>query len=305
MQGLLADGLRDTAAAGTVPKSRRRRVLARDTPRAPWAERLIGKAIGDSHRIVRDLSGGGFGHVFVAEHVRTGRLAAVKLSVPGSTLAARILADEADVLASVFHPNIVRMRDHGGVEGDSAYLIMDYAAGIELETWLEEHGPMPPARVLAILSQLAAAVDYLHQRGVVHADLKPTHLIIDESANDELTLLDFGCAFDPSDPIRSREVGGTPGYMPPEQTCGGRCTKAVDIYAMAALATELLTGQLPHPQTTRTVMRAVMTQPPELPSARGLVRPGLDAVFARALHRNAAARFESATEFVSAMRVCF
>jgi serine/threonine-protein kinase len=153
--------------------------------------------------------------------------------------------------------------------------------------------------------QLASALDYMHARGFVHADLKPSHLIIDEEHDDQLKLLDFGCAFDVSDPMRSSDVGGTPGYMPIEQALGGRCTPAVDIYAMAAVATELLTGQLPHPHSTRSVTRAIATQPPALPSTRGLVRPGLDEAFAKALARNPQERFGSAREFVAALRRAF
>jgi hypothetical protein len=74
---------------------------------------------------------------------------------------------------------------------------------------------------------------------------------------------------------------------------------------MAALATEMLTGQLPHPHTTRSVVRATITEPPALPSARGLVRPGLDEAMSRALHRNPRARFATASEFVRALQVAF
>jgi serine/threonine protein kinase len=301
MYAALADRPFDTAQSGILPKSRRRRI----GDGAAWTDRCVGLEVGGTHRLVRPLAGGGFGHVFLAEHVRHRAVSAVKLTEPGSRLAACILAQEADVLSQLFHRNIVRFHGHGELQDGSAYLAMDYARGVELETWLEDHGPMPPERALGILSQLAAALDYMHSRSIVHADLKPSHLVMDESNRDALTLLDFGCAFDASDSIRSCDVGGTPGYMPPEQACGSRCTPAVDVYAMAALASELLTGKLPHPHTTRSVNRAMITEPPALPSAHGLVRPGLDAAFARALQRNPRARFASASEFVSALRVAF
>jgi serine/threonine protein kinase len=301
MHAALADRLIGTAHSGILPKSRRRRIV----DGAPWTERCVGMEVGGTHRLVGPLSGGGFGHVFLAEHVRHGAVSAVKVTEPGSRLAACVLAQEADVLRQLFHQNIVRIQGHGELRDGNAYLAMDYARGVELETWLEDHGPMPAERALGILSQLASALDYMHSRSFVHADLKPSHLIIDEANGDALTLLDFGCAFDASDALRSRDVGGTPGYMPPEQACGSRCTPVVDVYAMAALALEMLTGQLPHPHTTRSVNRAIITEPPVLPSARGLVRPGLDEAFARALQRNPRARFASASEFVSALRVAF
>jgi serine/threonine-protein kinase len=301
MHAALAHGLSGTAETGILPKSRRRPIAERPA----WAEGSVGSEIGGSHRLLQHLSDGGFGHVFLAEHVRHGARAAVKLTAPGSRLAACVLAQEADVLRQLFHPNIVRIQDHGELRDGSAYLVMDHAPGIELESWLEDHGSMEAARALGMLSQLASALDYLHAQGFVHADLKPTHVMIDESANDAVTLLDFGCAFEAADAVRSRDVGGTPGYMSPEQACGSRCTKAADIYALAVVASEMLTGQLPHPQTTRSVVRAMMTQPPALPSSRGLERPGLDAAFERALSRDPRARFATASEFVHALEVAF
>lgn len=272
---------------------------------ATWAIPDLANELAGEHRLLKPLASGGFGRVFLAEHVRTGAMSAVKVSAPGSRLAACILEQEAAMLSQIAHPNIVRLRDHGELDGGAAYLAMEYARGVELETWLEQNGPMPPARALGVFSQLAAALDHLHARGLVHADLKPSHLILDEANDDTLTLLDFGCAFDASDSVRSCDVGGTPGYMAPEQISGSRCTPAADIYAMAALATEVLTGRLPHPQTTRSVQRAAMTEPPALPSARGLLRPGLDEAFARALRRKPRERFASAGDFVGAVASSF
>jgi eukaryotic-like serine/threonine-protein kinase len=301
VQSALDNGLADSLADAGVLNSRRHPLVAV----AAQAELGLGTCLADTHRILGRVSGGGFGHVFLAEHVRHGGLAAVKTSLPGYAWSASVLVHEARVLEQLQHPNIVRVQHYGRDHEGGAYLVMDYAPGTELESWLEEHGSMPARRALGILTQLAAALDYMHERGFVHADLKPSHLIIDEARADALTLVDFGCAFEATDPVRSRDVGGTPGYMPLEQARGGRCTPAIDIYALAALASELLTGQLPHPHTTRSVLRALIMEPPALPSERGLLRPGLDLAFARALHEDPAARFTSASEFVRAVQESF
>jgi eukaryotic-like serine/threonine-protein kinase len=284
-----------------LPKSQHGRFAST----ASWTDRFVGTEVGGRYRLFEPIASGGFGHVFLAEHVDGHALSAVKVTEPGSRLAACVLAHEADTLRRLTHPNVVRFQNYGELPEGSAYLAMDYAHGIELETWLEDHGPMPPERALGVLSQLAAALDYLHTRNVVHADVKPSHLILDEANGDALTLLDFGCAFDASDPVRSCDVGGTPGYMAPEQACGDRCTAGADVYAMAALASELLTGLLPHSHSTRSVQRAILTEPPALPSTRGLVRPGLDDAFARALSRNPRNRFSTAREFVNALACSF
>jgi len=300
MLAVSANGLIDTAHGGTLPKSRRPIV---EMP--AWTEHCVGLEIAGTHRLIGSISAGGFGHVFLAEHVRHHALSAVKLTDPRSRMAACVLSQEADVLRQLFHPNIVRIQGHGELADGSAYLAMEYARGVEVETWLEEHGRMEPSRVLNILSQLGSALDYLHGQGFVHADLKPSHLIIDEANGDALTLLDFGCAFEAADDVRSRDVGGTPGYMPPEQACGGRCGSAADVYAMAAVASEMLTGQLPHPHTTGSVLRAMMTEPPALPSTRGVVRAGLDEAFEKALARKPQGRFATASEFVGALSKAF
>jgi len=231
MWSAVANGRFDSRHAGTVPQSRRRRAVEC----AAWAERSVGVEVA-SRRLLEPISAGGFGHVFAAEHVRTHALSAVKLTAPGSRMAACVLGQEAEVLRQLFHPSIVRIEDYGDLADGRAFLAMEYAQGVELETWLEDHGPMQPERALGVLMQLASALDYMHARGFVHADLKPSHLIIDEERDDQLTLLDFGCAFDAADEVRSRDVGGTPGYMPFEQAMGSRCTQAVDIYAMAEVA---------------------------------------------------------------------
>ncbi|HKU38488.1 MAG TPA: serine/threonine-protein kinase [Polyangiales bacterium] len=241
----------------------------------------------------------------MAEHVQQGTLSAAKLALPGKVIAAAVLRQEAELLARVAHPYIVAYRDYGRTPSGAAYLRMEYAPGVDLETWLEEHGPMPAQRALDVLRQLAAALDYLHAQHIVHADLKPAHVVLDERAADRIKLVDFGCAFDDRDDRQARDVAGTPGYMAPEQVRGERCGPAIDVYGLAALATELLTGQLPHTNTTRSVVRAVLRDPPALPSDRGLIRPGLDACFAKALHKRPRERFESASAFVTALEQCF
>jgi len=288
-------------APDTVPESRQQPAPKCDA----WTREQLGSRAGEAYRLVRYLSGGAFGQVFVAEHVRLGTLQAVKLARPRNMIAAGMLAHEAKVLSRLAHPNIVQLEAHGQREDGVAYLRMEYARGVELESWLQHHGPMPAARAVGILRQLALALDAMHAQGYVHADLKPTHLIIDEAADDRVKLLDFGCAFDRTDAVHSRGVPGTPGYMAPEQACGDQCGSAVDIYGMAALASELLTGKLPHGHSTAAALRAVLSEPPALPSARGLLRPGLDAVFARALHRQPPARFASAGQFVAALERVF
>jgi serine/threonine-protein kinase len=158
--------------------------------------------------------------------------------------------------------------------------------------------------VLRILRQLALALDHLHAQGILHRDLKPANVVIAEQAGDALKLLDLGIAVHEgsAEAQLPQAVFGTPAYMAPEQAAKQRCTRATDLYALGALALELLTGRPPYePVAPHTLLQALLRDSPGLPSARGLVVSGLDALFERALAREPHARFATACELVDAL----
>src|SRR5262249_13062583 len=156
-------------------------------------------------------------------------------------------------------------------------------------------GRMPAPRALWIVRQVAAALGYLHSRGVVHRDIKPANIMIDCEANDPVKLLDFGIARRPSENPADEPKGllaGTPAYMAPEQALGERIGPSMDNYALGALALELLTGEPPFPHSSALrLVSAAVSEPPRLPSALGLHVPLLDDVMAKALAKRACERF--------------
>jgi serine/threonine protein kinase len=258
--------------------------------------------IGALHRAVRHLASGGMGHVFVVEHIHLGAYAAVKLPKPSSQTACRVLEHEARLLSRLQHPHIVSVLDFGQLDDGLPYMLMEYVNGLELDKWLEERGPMPARRAVGILKQLASAVDYMHANDVVHCDIKPANILFDPRAHDFVKLVDFGIARRCSAQTPRRGLIGTPAYMAPEQARGADCGFSVDIYGVAALALEMITGRPPYdcdsPQDTLTKL---LTEPPASPSSRGIVQPGLDAVFALGLHSDPKCRYQSASEFVEAL----
>jgi eukaryotic-like serine/threonine-protein kinase len=269
---------------------------------AQWLSAQIGASVGCSHRIVRHLASGGMGHVFVAEHEYLGAQAAVKVPRYADATGRRIIEAEAKLLAKLEHPNIVRALDVGQLADGRVYLLMEHATGIELGGWLDSRGGMPFERCLAVLKQVASAVDYLHLKGVVHGDIKPANILVDAVANDFIKLVDFGIASSARRDDERSGVVGTPAYMSPEQARGGAWGPASDVYAIAALALQMLTGQPPHDyDTAQDVLTAMLTQPAPTPSARGLRIPELDAVFARGLHSDPSQRFARASAFVAAL----
>jgi serine/threonine protein kinase len=269
------------------------------------AQAWLGCPVGARHRIVKHLGSGGMGHVFLAEHVTLGAQAAVKiLGAHGQrTLVERFIA-EAKLLALLNHPNIVQVFDIGEMDDETPYFLMEHASGVDLGTWIEEHEVLSVKRVLRVLRQVACALDHLHGQGIVHRDIKPPNIMVDPEANDSVKLLDFGIAIREGAQDSCFESGllGTPSYMAPEQVDGNGCGKAADLYALGALALELLTGKPPYDYPSlHLVLAAVLHEKPGMPSARGLDIPGLDAVFDRALARDPKARFASAAEFMDAL----
>jgi len=269
-----------------------------------WLKDRIGSAVGTLHRIVRHLASGGMGHVFLVEHTQLGAYAAVKLPHPGSSIARNVLAHEAVLLSQLQHPNIVSVLDFGRLEGGLEYMLTEYVSGLELDSWLDSCGSMAPSRLVNILKQVASAVDYLHAHGIVHCDIKPANIMFDPRAHDFVKLIDFGIACEKHMQPERRGLVGTPAYMAPEQARGEMCGPAVDIYGVAALALEVLTGRPPYDyDTPHGALTAVLSEPPALPSTRGISVPGLDAVFEKGLHSDPAQRYETATDFVEAQRV--
>jgi serine/threonine-protein kinase len=245
------------------------------------------------------------GHVFLAEHVTLGAHVAVKILGPRCqpALIDRFIA-EAKLLALLNHPNIVRVFDIGEMDDETPYFVMEHASGVDLSAWLENNDVLSVKRVLRILRQVACALDHLHSQGIVHRDIKPPNIMVDADANDAVKLLDFGIAIREGASDACFETGllGTPAYMAPEQVDGNGCGKAADLYALGALALELLTGRPPYDYPSlNLVLAAVLHEEPGMPSQRGLDLPGLDAVFKRALARDPKERFSTGTEFVDAL----
>lgn len=269
---------------------------------AEWLRKRVGDSVGCMHRIVRHLASGGMGHVFLAEHVHLGMYAAVKLPRLATDAARAGIAREARMLAQLQHPNIVGVLDAGQMADGRPFLLMEYVSGLELDAWLDGAGSMSPKRTLRVLKQVAAAIDYLHAQNIVHADIKPSNILIDPRAHDFVKLVDFGIAYSADQAEGRRGVLGTPAYMAPEQARGDACGPAIDVYGIAALALELLTGKPPYDYgTAQGALTAILTQPPALPSARGMHVPGLDQVFTKALHPDPAHRYPIASDFVDAL----
>ena len=199
-------------------------------------------------------------------------------------------------------PNVVTIFDVGESDG-RPFIVMEYLGGGSLDDRIREGG-VPLGQALDWLEQAAAALDAAHAEGVVHRDVKPANLLLDEA--DSVHVADFGIASAAGmDSLtKTGTVIGTAAYLSPEQAQGHRATPASDRYALGVLAWELLTGRRPFGGDTPAAEAAahVHAEVPPIASQRAGLPEKLDSVFARALAKEPAARYPSAAEFVAALR---
>src|SRR3954451_6456164 len=235
------------------------------------------------YRAIRWLGAGGTATVFLARDERLEREVAVK-RVHGAEVTAETalrLQREARIMASLRHPNLVTVLDMV-TDADDLLLIMEYVQGQTLAEVFAS-GPLAWEHTSALLTPVAAALDDVHREGVVHRDLKPSNILV--ASNGVVKVADLGLAT-AAEITRITPPGvilGTPAYMAPEQARPGRCTHAVDIYALATIAFEALSGARPRAGRTVVAILAQATQEP--PADLREHRPGTPAPVAEALMR--------------------
>lgn len=254
-----------------------------------------GTLILDRYRPLDELGQGGFGTVTLAWDTRMQRRVAIKrLALPldarGNPHRPPGLA-EARTAAMLNHPNIVTVFDFD-TDADEAFLVMEYVDGASLATVLDTiDGPLDPDEAAAVVHSVAEALDFAHENGVLHLDIKPENVLV--TRDGRVKVADFGLAELSSATGHGSAFGGTPGYMPPEQLSGGAVSERTDTWSFGVLVYESLTGANPFVGTARAGDDEI---PPPSENAED-VSPELDDVVMAALAERPAARFGSAGEF--------
>jgi serine/threonine protein kinase/WD40 repeat protein len=218
---------------------------AKEQPRSPNSDPLAGSRL-PGYRLERELGRGGMGIVYQAQDLRLPRTVAIKLLLGGEAADYTRFRREAEAVARLRHPDIVQIYEIGTSAGQP-FLVFEYIAGGTLTDRLRAQ-PLPAMEAAALMVRLARAAAHAHVHQVVHRDLKPGNILLDEQGTPKIA--DFGVARlagrDDATHTRTGQVIGTPGYMAPEQALGnGPVGPAADIYALGAIFYETLTGRPP------------------------------------------------------------
>jgi serine/threonine-protein kinase len=208
---------------------------------------------------------------------------------------------EAQAAGKLAHPNIVAVFDYGEDAG-LAFIVMEYAPGTELKKILDKGDRLPPAEALRIMDGVLAGLQYSHERGVVHRDIKPGNVIL--AADGKIKIADFGIArIENSSMTQAGTIMGTPAYMSPEQFMGQTVDARTDLYSAGVMLYQLLTGERPFEGGMSAIMhKALNTQAPR-PSDLSVTAPAaLDWVVAKAMAKRPEDRFENAAAFAEAIK---
>jgi|GEM_PF-1282544 len=279
------------------------------------ADPVLGQLIGD-YLVVDVLGAGGFGTVYMALQQPIQLKAALKLmNLRADPEIADMMLEkfraEAAALASLSHPNIVRLLKFGKF-GDMPYLVMEFVEGArtlkdEIAACAVAGHPMDLNATMHILNLSLNALEAAHERAIVHRDIKPDNIMLQKVSGDPffVRILDFGLAkFTDQRSLTSTTVG-TPVYMAPEQLTKGRIGPWTDLYALGIMAYELLTGMSPFPGHSQQAILTKKVDPSYDPTSRlteKMLPPHMIRFFERAIHRDETERFQHAGQFRQALR---
>ncbi len=263
--------------------------------------------LADRYRVERELGRGGMAVVYQAEDLKHGRKVAIKILRPeiSAAIGAERFVREIRTSAGLQHPHILGLIDSGEVTG-TAYYVMPLVDGESLRERLRREKQLPVADAVRITVEVASALDYAHRRGIIHRDIKPENILLQDG---QALVADFGIAVGVSTSSETRitEAGmslGTPHYMSPEQAMGEReLSPRSDVYALACVAYEMLTGDPPFtgPTPQAIVARMLTERPASVTARRQTVPVAIDKALATALQKLPADRYSSTAAFSAAL----
>ena len=250
----------------------------------------------DGRFVIEDVAGvGGMGVVYRARDLQTGAAVALKVLRVGGVIERARFAREAQALASLTHPHIVRLIAHGHIDEQTPYLVMEWLIGEDLAHRLLR-GPLSVAEAVTLILQVAEALGEAHSRSIVHRDIKPQNLFLLHQQLTDVRVVDFGLVHEEEGSAGLTQAGtllGTPGYMSPEQARGSRTLSAnSDVFSLGCVLFECLTGVRPFggDSVVAVLSNLLLTTPPRLQTVRPEAPLALDSLLNRMLAKEPAAR---------------
>jgi eukaryotic-like serine/threonine-protein kinase len=261
-----------------------------------------GDTVDGRYRLLRRIGSGGMADVWLAEDAHLQRRVALKI-LHGRFAQDREFVErfrrEAEAAAGLQHPNVVAVFDRGDVDG-TYYIAMQLLEGRSLKALIDQG--LTPEQAVALIRQVLEGAGFAHRHGVVHRDLKPQNVIVDDDG--KATVTDFGIArAGASEITQAGSVMGTPHYLSPEQAQGQDVTAVSDLYSIGVMLYEALAGRVPFEADSAVAiaMKQVSHTPQRPSSIDPRVSPALDAVVMRALEKDPGQRFQSAEAFIAAL----
>ncbi len=276
---------------------------------------LIGQVLGGSYQVLSIVGVGGSSQVYKAKHVFLGRPVAIKVllaSHVGSDEQVKRFLQESRAVSSLHHENIVSLYDFGLTDDGRPFLVMDYLEGTSLYDLIKTSGPLEAMRTVKIFKQVSEALHHAHQKGIVHRDIKPGNIVLqnDEDKEDVAKLVDFGlvkimswAALDAFHHTQQGIVFGSPRYMSPEQCADKTVDTRSDIYSLGASLYEALSGRPPFEgESVAALMVKHLHETPKslmelAPKAN--IPSGLNDIVQKALRKDPAERHQSMNELIN------
>lgn len=290
-----------------------------NTPRQEQSSMPVGETIAGRYEVLGKLGFGGMSTVYKVRHVVLNKVLALKILHKATQESVLRFQQEAKASTMLEHPNIIRVHEFGSASNELVFMTMDYLEGTSLSEILKKEGAIAPARATKIFGQICEALAHAHGKGVIHRDIKPSNIMIvkDSDETEKAIVVDFGIAKiigtsdgastgEGANLTRTGDIFGTPSYMSPEQCEGRRIDAKSDIYSLACVMYEAITGKPPYQAESvyQIIHGHVSEPPPPFPESLQKTPIGrrLEALILKAMAKSPSDRHKYILELASELK---
>ena len=275
----------------------------KESPRQDSREIETGKVIGCRYEILSEISRGGFGIVYRARQIGLDRVVALKrLHTQNDYANVKRFFLEANIIKDLVHPNTIQLID-AGMDDNHLYYVMEYIEGKSLRELIDIEHSFEPLRALNITRQILKSIHEAHERGIIHRDLKPSNILIRNiiGEQDFVKVLDFGIAKVHYKGMprltESGKIMGTPQYLAPELLYGDEASPSTDLFSVALMLVEMLTGKALLPKSPSSIVK-LSTSPDPIPIPQWILDSPMGNMLRRALNKDPDFRYTNAAEMI-------